>query len=87
MQEALVFASSAPFITLIIQLVLKPLLGERLSGPKTPLVALALAVAWGLVLKGSGRLEADPAEFIFLSVNVAAAAAGVKTWIFDTINS
>lgn len=83
MQEALTFASAAPFVALIIQLILKPLAPDFINGTRTPIVAFAVACLWGALLWTSGLFTGNAAEFIFLAVNVAAAAAGVKTWVFD----
>lgn len=83
MQEALTFASAAPFVALIIQLILKPLAPDFIHGTRTPIVAFVVACLWGALLWASGLFTGNAAEFIFLAVNVAAAAAGVKTWVFD----
>ena len=81
--EVLSLAGAAPFITLLISVFLKPLpkVGDFITGRVTPLVALALAIAWGLILKTSGHFDGDPAVFIVTSVTVAAAASGVQSWV------
>jgi len=80
MTDALTFAASAPFVALIIQLLIKPLF-PAVQGRLTPIVAFVIACAWGGVLSYTGDFKGSAAEFIFLAVTVAAAAAGVKSWV------
>lgn len=81
--EFLSLAGSAPFIALIIAIFLKPLpkVGDFITGRITPLVCLALAVVWGLILKQSGHFGGDAAVFAVTVITVAAAASGVQGWV------
>ncbi len=73
--SALSFVGSAPFIAMIIGLFIKPMFSQ-ITGRVTPLVALALSVAWGGSLALSDLWEGTVAEFIVTAVIVALAASG-----------
>lgn len=76
MEDALMFAASAPLITLVVSVVRR--IVPALDGVWVPRLVVALTVAWGLVLVYSGRFAGDLPEFVIACAAVSAAAIGVN---------
>lgn len=85
--EFLSLAGAAPLIAIIIGVFLKPLpkIGAKIDGRTTPLVSLALAVAWGAILETSGHSVGDAAVFIVSAILVASAASGLQSWSKEAV--
>lgn len=74
--EALTFSASAPFIVLTLGL-LKGYV--TVSSKLLPLLAIALAFAWGAVLVYAGYLDTDMALFILQGATVGLTAVGIHS--------
>lgn len=80
--EVLTFVGSAPFIALFISFFLKPVLGDRFMNARTiPIICVAITAAWGGVLALSGLYDGSPAEFVAVTVSIAASASGMRSWV------
>ena len=83
LNEALTFASAAPFVAILVGL-----LKSYVELPKRiiPPLILVIVILWGIVLWVSGYYDSDLAVFIVTAVTVTAATSGIHD-VFRTYNN
>jgi len=79
MEEALTYAGSAAFIVAVVQLIRMAV--PWIDGIAVPPMVLCVTSLWGGLLAYTGRWAGDPAEFVVVTVTVAAAAIGLHSTV------